>query len=136
MSLWGSIGHVFETFFKWLEPAAKQALADFEAKITPDVLKLMVDAVTIVSNLGLTGTAARDAAIAQFEADAASTGVDIVAFAKNELNTLVELIYTAIASKLPTATVAVTTDTLHGKVGADTTAPATVTVETVPPVNQ
>jgi hypothetical protein len=133
MSLWGSIGHVFTTFFKWLEPFAKQALADFEAKLTPDILKLMTDAVTIVSSLGLTGTAARDAAIAQFEADAVKTGVDVTVFAKNELNTLVELIYTAIAAHLPVATAA-TTDTLHGKVGTDT--PATVTVETVPPVNQ
>lgn len=131
MSLWGSIGHVFSTFFKWLEPFAKQALADFEAKLTPDILKLMSDAVIIVSNLGLTGTAARDAAIAQFEADAVKTGVDITSFAKNELNTLVELIYTAIAAKLPTTTT-VTADNLHGKVGSDT--PAIVTVDTVPPV--
>lgn len=133
MSFWGSIGHVFSTFFKWLEPFAKQALQDFEAKLTPDILKLMTDAVTIVSSLGLTGTAARDAAIAQFEADAVKTGVDVTSFASHELNTLVELIYTAIAAKLPAAASTVTADNLHGKVGVDT---PTVTVETVPPVNQ
>lgn len=114
MNFFQKIGQLFVSLWHVLVPgfeaAAEQAFTDFEAKITPDILKLAADAIKSVPAL-LAGTAARDAAKATLIADLEATGQDIATWADNELNLLLEVVYLpvkggAVAAGTPVGTVA------------------------------
>lgn len=97
-SIFKGIGNFFVGLFKEVEPAAEQlvvqAFEDFENKLTPDVVKIATDAVALVP-AALSGTAARDAAVATIKADFEKTGIDLKDWAESEYNLLVELAYKA-----------------------------------------
>ena len=92
----------FTGLWHLLKPEAEAAIEAFERKITPDVLQLAHDGIEFVAASGLRDSAARDAAIARMTSEAPKLGVDIVLFAKSELNALVELVYLAYKPAAPT----------------------------------
>ncbi len=90
--------------WKALEPEEEAALAELETKITPDAMALMEDAVEAAYIQGLTGDAARAAAIAKFKTDGIKTIKDVESWAVSEYNVLVELVYSIVQKKLTTLT--------------------------------
>jgi hypothetical protein len=95
----GKIKALFDGIWHLFKPVEENAVADFEHKIEtagPELMEIGVDAVKYVGTIVTGGgEAAREAAVEKIVADAKTAGIDLGSWAKNELNTLVELCYIA-----------------------------------------
>jgi len=93
MSIFGAIGHWFESLWKGISGQLKTNIEAFlRSFVADDLGALALDAVVFIQSEmpGAADVAKRDAAVAKFVADAATAGHDLATFAVSTLNWFIE----------------------------------------------